>query len=124
MDTMPEYIVPALTFLLGFIFAMRTSQRVTDKASQLQRDIAKRGHSTSGRVVKVWQPPLMGSFARIYFEFEPEGLSRVVRCCHIDRRAAGTKASLPAPGASVVVYYLPENPAQAVIAKLVSRFAY
>lgn len=121
---MPEYIVPALTFLLGFILAMRTSVRVTDKASQWQRDIAKRGQSTSGRVVRVWQPPLMGSFARIYFEFEPEGSGRVLRCCHIDRRGGGAKASLPAPGSSVVVYYLPENPAQAVIAKLVSRFAF
>jgi hypothetical protein len=121
---MPEYIVPALTFLLGFILAMRTSQRVTAKASQVQRDIAKRGQSTSGTVVRVWQPPLAGSFARVYFEFEPEGSGDVVRCCHIDRRAAGSKASLPAPGASVTVYYLPENPGQAVIAKLVSRFAY
>jgi hypothetical protein len=121
---MPEYIVPALTFLLGFILAMRASQRVTDKASQIQRDIARRGHSISGKVVDIWHPPLIGSFARIYFEFEPEGLGRVVRCCHIDRRASSAKASLPAPGASVVVYYLPENPSQAVIAKLVSRFAY
>jgi hypothetical protein len=121
---MPEYIVPALTFLLGFILAMRTSQRVTDKASQLQRDIAKRGLTASGKIVRVWQPPLMGSFARVYFEFEPEGSGRIVRGCHIDRRIAGAKASLPAPGASVVVYYLPENPAQAVIGKLVSRFAY
>lgn len=121
---MPEYIVPALTFLLGFVLAMRAAQRETDKASQLQRDIAKRGQSTSGTVVKVWQPPLMGSFARIYFEFEPEGLGRVVRGCHIDRRTGGAKASLPAPGVAVIVYYLPENPARAVIAKLVSRFAY
>lgn len=121
---MPEYIVPVLTFLLGFIVAMKQSQRVTDKASQLQRDIAKRGQSTAGKVLRVWQPPLMGSFARIYFEFEPEGMGRVVRCCHIDRRMGGGRASLPPPGASVVVFYLPENPAQAVIAKLVSRFAY
>ena len=121
---MPEYIVPALTFLLGFILAMRTSQRTTDKASQLQRDIAKRGQSASGTVVRVWQPPLMGSFARIYFEFEPEGMGRRVRCCHIDRRSGDAKASLPAPGASVIVYYLPDDPARAVIAKLVSRFAY
>jgi hypothetical protein len=121
---MPIYIVPALTFVLGFIFAMLASHRVTDKASRLQRDIAKRGRSTSGTVLRIWQPPIVGSFARIYFEFEPEGAGNVFRCCHIDRRASRAKASLPAPGAAVVVHYLPENPAQAVIVKLVSRFAY
>jgi hypothetical protein len=121
---MPEYIVPALTFLLGFVLAMRTSQRVNDKATQLQRDIVKRGQAAHARVVRIWQPPLMGSFARIYFEFEPEGLGRVIRGCHIDRRVSAMKSSLPAPGATVVVHYLPEDPAQAVIAKLVSRFAF
>lgn len=121
---MPTYIVPALTFVLGFILAMLASQRVTDKAAQLQRDIVKRGLVATGRVVRIWQPPLAGSFARIYFEFAPEGGVNLVRCCHIDRRASGSKASLPAPGAAVVVRYLQENPAQAVIAKLVSRFAY
>lgn len=119
---MPAYIFPALTFFLGFIFAMLASQRVTDKAAQLQRDIAKCGRTASGRVVRVWQPPLAGSFARIYFEFAPEDGGELIRGCHIDRRASGAKASLPAPGARVVVRYLPEKPAQAVIAKLISRF--
>lgn len=93
------------------------------RGAQQAQEILKRGRLAEGKVLRVWRPPLTGSFARVYFEFEPEGLGRSVRCCHVDRRPADVQlASLPPVGASVRVSYLPENPTRAVIAKLVSRF--
>jgi hypothetical protein len=74
-------------------------------------------------VTKVWQPPLAGSFTRIYFCFETQDGGAPVECCHIDRRPQGDAvASLPAVGSPVTVRYLPDNPRSAVIVKLVSRF--
>jgi hypothetical protein len=91
---------------------------------QQAQEILKRGQCADGKVLRVWRPPIAGSFARVYFEFEPEGLGRLVRCCHVDRRPPDLQlASLPPVGASVRVSYLPENPTRAVIAKLVSRFS-
>jgi hypothetical protein len=99
------------------------SQRLDAKSAEQQRDILKRGVHAQGRIVKVWRPPLFGSFPRVYFEFEPDGSASTVRGCHIHRGAhEGCVASLPAVGTAVAVRYLPENPAHAVIAKLVSRW--
>lgn len=119
---MPTYFIPVLTFFLGVVLAMLLSQRTTDRAAERQRHIAYRGKPAQGRIMKVWQPPLAGSFARIYFEYEPEGEPRRVRCVHIDRRPKAMSASLPPPGTLVKIHYLPDDPAKAVIAKLVSRF--
>jgi hypothetical protein len=120
---MTAYFIPAISFLAGALIAMIASHRANSREARLQQDILKRGIAAQGRVTRIWQPPLAGRFARIYFEFEPEGAEQVLQCCHIDRRSASEwMASLPAAGASVTVRYLPENPARAVIAKLVSRF--
>jgi hypothetical protein len=110
-------------FIGGAIFSMFATARVDAKGLHSQQEILKRGEQVQGRITKVWRPPLMGSFARIYFEFEPDGSSQTVQCCHIDRRPlAGFVSSLPATGTSVSVCYLKENPGHAVIAKLVSRW--
>jgi hypothetical protein len=111
-------------FIGGAVWSVFASQRVDAKAVDEQRDILKRGAQAQARIVKVWRPPLIGSFPRLYFEFEPEGSVGTVRCCHVHREAhEGFVASLPAIGTTVSVRYLPENPAQAVIAKFVSRWA-
>ena len=118
--------IPSLvTFLGGAVIAFMLSSRFAEKGEVLQQEIAKRGIHAEGRVVRVWQPPLFGSFARVYFEYEPRGVGRIIQCCHIDRRLPdGPRASLPQIGSNVAVRYLPENPARAVIAKLVSRFTH
>lgn len=104
--------------------AMVGSCVITERAARRAQETLRRGQCTEGRILRVWRPPVMGSFARIYFEFVPAGLGRAVRCCHIDRRPFDRQqASLPAVGASVRVAYLPDNPRRAVIAKLVSRFS-
>jgi hypothetical protein len=112
-----------ITFLGAALIAGIMSSRSAAKGAMRQQEIVQRGVSAEGRVVRLWQPPLAGSFARVYFEYEPQGASGKIECCHIDRRSLGDpRASLPSVGASVAVRYLPESPANAVIAKLVSRF--
>lgn len=116
-------IMSVAAFVGGAVLSALAATRVDAKGAEFQQRILKRGEQVLGRVTKVWRPPLMGSFPRVYFEFEPSGSKQVVQCCHIDRRPlAGYVASLPAIGTTVAVRYLPENPAHAVIAKLVSRW--
>lgn len=120
---MAAEFMSAIAFLSGALVAMLASVKSVSRAVQLQRDILKRGVLAQGRIVRLWRPPLMGAFTRIYFEFEPEGAAGAVRACHVDRRSvAELAASLPAVGSTVSVRYLREFPTQAVIAKLVSRF--
>jgi hypothetical protein len=118
--------LPSLVVFLGSATAVAIlSLRFTAKATLQQQEIAKHGRDAQGRVVRVWQPPLAGSFVRVYFEYEPHGAGRTIQCCHIDRRLQdGPRASLPSIGSNVAVRYLPENPARAVIAKLVCRFTH
>ena len=118
----PEFM-SAIAFLGGALVAMVASCQAVSKAAKLQQEILKRGAAAQGRILRVWRPPLFGAFTRVYFEFEPVGAKGAVQTCHVDRRAADElMASLPSVGASVGVRYLPESPAKAVIAKLVSRF--
>lgn len=118
----PE-ILSAIAFVVGMCFAMNTLRRLTAEQNFEQQQILRSGAAAQGIVTQVWQPPLIGSFPRIYFRFEPQGGEGPIECCHIDRRPLGNAmASLPAVGAAVSIRYLPENPNRAVIAKLVSRF--
>jgi len=120
---MPHEFLSATTFLAGILVAMIISCKATVRAAQSAQEIAKRGLAAEGRVLRIWRPPVMGSFVRVYFEFQPDGQDRSLRCCHVDRRPGGGQtASLPAVGSSVSIRYLPESPAHAVIARLVSRF--
>ncbi|HEY4367046.1 MAG TPA: DUF3592 domain-containing protein [Steroidobacteraceae bacterium] len=117
---MSSELFSAASFLAGMLVAMIVSVKSTVRAAQSSHEIARRGLPAQGKVLRVWRPPLMGSFVRVYFEFQPEGWARVVQCCHIDRRSgAEPVASLPAVGASVGIRYLPERPARAVIARMV-----
>ncbi|HEU4653720.1 MAG TPA: DUF3592 domain-containing protein [Steroidobacteraceae bacterium] len=119
---MTSPFISAIAFLAGILVAMIANCRSVSKGAQLQQEILKRGRIAQGRILKVWRPPLAGSFTRVYFEFEPEA-GEAIQSCHIDRRTVDElAASLPPVGASVGVRYLPENPTNAVIAKLVSRF--
>lgn len=120
---MPAEFMSAFAFLSGALVAMIASCKSVSRGVQLQQHILKKGVLAQARVISLWRPPVLGAFTRIYFEFEPEGLDGAVRSCHVDRRPHGDlAASLPAVGSTVNVRYLPENPTQAVIAKLVSRF--
>ncbi len=117
-------LMSVAAFVGGAVWSLLASQRVDAQKVDLQRDILKRGIPAQGRIVKVWRPPLFGSFPRVYFEFEPDGSGKTVRGCHVHRGAhEGFVASLPAVGTEVAIRYLPEKPAHAVIAKLVSRWA-
>jgi len=120
---MPIEFMSVAAFIGGAVFSMFASTRAVEKGLQSQQEILKRGERVEGRVTKVWRPPLMGSFPRVYFEFQPIGAERTVQGCHVDRRVlAGYVSSLPATGTPVSVCYLPEDPGHAVIAKLVSRW--
>lgn len=118
-------MVPELASIVAFaggaFIALFASTQAVTKAARLQQEIVKRGVLAQGRVLRVWRPPLFGSFTRVYFEFDLPNGTGPVRGCHIDRRFGEPTASLPAVGASVAVRYLPERPADAVIARLVSR---
>lgn len=113
----------AIAFLTGALVAMVATVKSASKGADLQREILQRGKIAQGRILRVWRPPVAGSFTRVYFEFQPSEAEPVIQSCHIDRRSlAEPSASLPPVGAAVSVRYIPENPTQAVIAKLVSRF--
>jgi hypothetical protein len=118
--------LPALiAFCGGVVLAMILSGKVTLRGLLTAQQIVREGHVAEGRIVRVWRPPVAGSFPRIYFEFQPAGSNAMVRCCHTDRRLlAGDTTSLPAVGTQVTVRYLPKNPRRAVIARLVSRFTH
>lgn len=121
---MPAEFMSAIAFLSGALVAMVASCQSVSRGVQLQQEIVKRGVLAQGKIIRLWRPPVLGAFTRIYFEFEPESGHGAVRACHVDRRPVGElAASLPAVGAAVTVRYIRENPTQAVIAKLVSRFA-
>jgi hypothetical protein len=118
---MTAELVPLFAFLTGALTALISSHQAVSKGIRVQQEILKCGAVAQGKVLRVLPPSLFSAFARVYFEFHPEGSSEAVRTSHVDRRCAAEKTSLPAVGASVGVRYLPDNPAQAVIAKLVSR---
>jgi hypothetical protein len=120
---MPAEYMSAIAFLTGALVAMIATCQSASKGAQLQREILKLGREAQGRILRVWRPPVFGSFTRVYFEFQPVESDGVVQSCHIDRRSlAEPSASLPPVGAAVSIRYMAENPTKAVIAKLVSRF--
>ena len=119
---MPAQYAPIIAFLAGAFVAMLASSRLVALGAQLQQEILKRGALAQGRVLRIWRPPVFGSFTRVYFEFHPHEAPESVQTCHVDRRMGESTASLPAVGTWVRVKYLPERPSHAVIAKLVSRF--
>jgi len=117
-------LMPILAFLSGAMIAAILSSLTSTRAARQQQEILKRGQAAHGRILHIWRPKLRGAFTRIYFEFETPAVNGTVRGCHVDRRTADEPmASLPAIGTTVAVRYLPESPNQAVIARLVSRFA-
>lgn len=114
-----------IAFAGGVLLAMILSGKAALRGVLASQRIAKYGQLAEGTVTRVWRPPVAGSFPRIYFEYQPDGAESPMRCCHIDRRSLSDEiTSLPAVGARVTVRYLPENPARAVIARLVSRFTH
>ena len=114
-----------IAFCGGVALAMILSGKVVLSGLLSAQQIARDGRTAQGTVVRIWRPPVAGSFPRVYFEFRPEGSEQPVRCCHTDRRVlSGETTSLPAVGSQVSVRYLPENPRRAVIARLVSRFTH
>lgn len=119
---MPVELTSIIAFFGGALVAMIASCQSVSKGAQLQQEILKRGAAAQGRILRIWRPPLFGAFTRVYFEFQPTDDQQAVQTCHIDRRMGESSASLPAVGTCVRVKYLPESPARAVIAKLVSRF--
>ena len=118
--------IPSLiTFCGGVLLAMILSGKIALSGVLASQRIVKHGQVAEGTVTRVWRPPLAGSFPRVYFEYQPAGSENLIHCCHVDRRSLSAEvSSLPAVGARVTVRYLPENPARAVIARLVSRFTH
>jgi hypothetical protein len=116
-------MAPSLALFITSFISLILSFRFVAAHSAQQQDIVRRGKAANGRVIEIGRPLPGGSFARIYFEYEPVLGVAPVRCCHVDRRLPGqVYASLPAVGTQVGVRYLPEKPTRAVIARLVSRF--
>lgn len=122
MTMMVPELASMVAFAGGAFIALFASTQAVTKAARLQQEILKRGVLADGRVLRLWRPPMFGSFTRVYFEFDlPDGAG-AVQGCHIDRRFGEPTASLPPVGAAVAVRYLADRPSDAVIAKLVSRF--
>lgn len=116
---MPAEFMSAIAFLMGALVAMIASCQAVSKGARLQQEILKHGMPAQGRVLRIWRPPLLGAFTRVYFEFElghspsrglqpvtdqanagqlslaaaigepAENVRKMVRGCHIDRRRAG-----------------------------------
>jgi hypothetical protein len=117
-------IMSVAAFIGGAVWSLLAARNGDEKGVEEQREILKKGVQAQGRIVRVWRPPLMGSYPRIYFEFQPQESQGTVRGCHVHRSFHdGFAASLPAVGTQVSIRYLPEKPSRAVIAKLVSRWA-
>ncbi|MET0497086.1 MAG: DUF3592 domain-containing protein [Steroidobacteraceae bacterium] len=87
---------------------------------QRQMEIVSRGQCCQGRVLAVQRPFLLETATRLYFEFAPPGADRPVQCCHTEIASSDrATVALPTVGTYVTVRYLPENPQEAVIGKLV-----
>lgn len=112
--------LPSLVTLVGgAVLSVLVSGRLTSLLSSEQQVVLRDGVQTEGRIVRIWRPPLIGSFPRLYFEYHPRGSEGPVSCCHVDRRSfAEMQASLPQVGSKVGVRYLPRSPHRAVIARL------
>ena len=118
-ESMPIDLPSLVTFLGGAVLSVLVSGRLKTLLTSEQQVILRDGVHTEGRITRIWRPPLIGSFPRLYFEYRPHGSEGPVACCHVDRRSfAEMQASLPAVGSKVGVRYLPASPQRAVIAKL------
>jgi hypothetical protein len=116
-------IMSVAAFVGGAVWSLLAARKGDEKGLEEQREILKNGVQARARVVKIWSPPLLGSYPRIYFEFQPAETQSTVRACHIHRGFhEGFVASLPAVGTEMSIRYLPYRPTRAVIAKLVSRW--
>ena len=89
--------------------------------AQRQMRIVRCGASVQGKVVAIQRPFMLDACTRLYFDFVPVGGQQPLRACHVDRRSPEElRASLPAAGSLVSVRYLPDQPKQAVISRLVA----
>ena len=123
MHIMFDELILPVAFLVGLTLWMAIRHVVRMEQERRQHEIAARGELCQGRVIAIQRPFLLDRCTRLYFEFAPPGSQQPVRCCHVDRRANDElSASLPPTGTVVSVRYLPEQPNQAVIGKLVSSF--
>lgn len=118
---MSAEVSTAILALVAMTLWMAAKHAVAVRQAFKQREIARRGVVCQGRVVAIQRPFFLDSCTRLYFDFLPEGTDQEVRACHVDRRAQDElTASLPAQGSLVSIRYLPEQPRDAIIGKLVS----
>ena len=75
-----------IAFCGGVALAMILSGKVALSGLLSAQQIARDGRSAQGTVLRIWRPPVAGSFPRVYFEFTPEGSEQTFRFCHTDRR--------------------------------------
>lgn len=119
-----EQLIVPIVLLVALTLWLAIRHVVRVELDRRQHEIAARGEFCQGRVVAIQRPFFLDSCTRLYFEFDPPGAGQSVRCCHVDRRSPDEiSASLPATGTFVTVRYLPDQPNQAVIGKLVSNFS-
>lgn len=113
------FILP-MSFILVITAWMTIALIVRHQQTRRQQEIVHRGACCEGRVVAIQRPFMLETCTRVYFDFEPPGVDRPLRVCHIDRRpAAESAAPLLHTGTPVAIHYLPEHPREAVISKLV-----
>lgn len=95
------------------------STAASRRQEQREIELATRGECCQGRILAVQRPFLLESTTRLYFEFAPPGWKTKVQCCHTERRLPERiDTLLPSVGMYVTVRYLPENPQEALIGKL------
>jgi hypothetical protein len=114
-----EMLLP-LTGILAFILWLAVRHALAVARGERQREIARSGATTYGKIVAIQGPFLFDDCTRLYFDFVPDGGDRPLRACHIERKSlVDLRASLPVAGATVAIHYMPRSPRRAVIARLV-----
>ena len=119
---MPEQVSLTLGLLTALTVWLALKQAFAAHRAAKQRLIVQVGATCFGKVVAIQHPFMLDECIRVYFDFVPTGMNEPVRVCHIaPRNAIESNRSLPATGSTVTIRYLPEQPRQAVIGKLVAQ---
>jgi hypothetical protein len=118
---MGETLFLPIAIIIGILVWLTMKRVVAVHQSVKQLQIAAYGVACEGKVVAIQRPFMLDDCTRLYFDYKPAGAKRPLRACHVARRGSDkVQTAMPAAGSVVSVRYLPDEPRQAVIRKLVA----